>query len=247
MRTMTENGPPPWPSRAALFLDLDGTLVEIVRHPSLTEASPRLRRLLPRLPALCDGAVAVISGRRIEDVDRILAPHSFLAAGVHGLERRGVDGSFSSFEPGESLAQMRRKVEPFVARHEGVWIEDKKTAFAVHYRGRPELEDDVHRFVGELQQQTPPDIEILLGNCVFEIKPGAFDKGRAIELFMTEPPFAGRTPVFIGDDVTDETGFRSVNAMGGVSVKVGDGPTIARWRLADTDAVLDWLERLVAG
>lgn len=244
---MTESEYPPWPGRPALFLDLDGTLVEIVQHPSLTQASPRLRRLLPKLPPLCGGAVAVISGRRIEEVDRILAPHAFLAAGVHGLERRAPDGSVSSVEPGESLARMRRKVEPFVARHRGVWIEDKTTAFAVHYRDRPELEDEVHRFVGELQPHTPADIEILLGNRVFEIKPGASDKGRAIELFMTEPPFAGRTPVFIGDDVTDETGFRSVNALGGISVKVGDAPTIAHWRLSGTGAVLDWLERLVRG
>jgi len=243
---MIGTSPPPWPSRPALFLDLDGTLVEIVEHPSLTRASARLRGLLPKVLDSCGGAVAVISGRRIDEVDRILSPHTCLAAGVHGLERRGPDGRVSSFAPSEGLEHMRRKVEPFVARHEGVWIEDKGTAFAVHYRNRPELEKDVHRLAGELQDETPPDIEILLGHYVLEIKPGVADKGRAIELFMAEPPFAGRTPVFIGDDVTDETGFRSVNALGGVSVKVGDGPTLARWRLAGVDDVLGWLERLVS-
>lgn len=243
---MTATGSPPWPRRPALFLDLDGTLVEIEEHPSITEASPRLRRLLPKLPEACAGAVAVISGRRIEEVDRILAPHVYPAAGVHGLERRGGDGRVASFEPSESLAQMHRKVEPFVRRHDGVWIEDKVTAFAVHYRARPELEDDVLLFVGELQRDAPSEVEILLGNRVFEIKPGIASKGLAIELFMGEPPFAGRTPVFVGDDVTDEAGFRAVNALGGVSVKVGNAPTIARWRLGGTGDVLGWLEQLVS-
>lgn len=239
------NTAPPWPSRPALFLDFDGTLVEIVDHPSHTRASPRLRCLLPRLPSACGGAVAVITGRRIEDLDRVLAPHAYLAAGVHGLERRAADGQVSAFEPSESLDRLRRVIEPFVARHEGLWIEDKSRALAVHYRNRPELESDVHRFVGELQNVAPEDLEILLGNKVFEVKPGIADKGKAIEAFMDEPPFAGRTPVFVGDDVTDEAGFRSVNALGGVSVKVGNAPTIAHWRLADVDAVLDWLEHAV--
>jgi len=243
---MTETDLPPWPHRPALFLDLDGTLVELTAHPSLTQASPRLRRLLPRLVESCAGAVAVISGRRIEDVDRVLAPHVGFAAGVHGLERRGPDGTLSSSVPTEALARTRRKIEPFVARHEGLWIEDKRIAFAVHYRDRPELEHDVHRFVGALAREVPPDIEILLGRCVFEVKPGAADKGKAIELFMAEAPFAGRTPVFVGDDVTDEAGFRAVNALGGVTVKVGDAPTIADWRLGNVDDVLGWLERLVS-
>ena len=237
---------PPWPCRPALFLDLDGTLVEITEHPSLTRASPRLRRLLPRLVESCEGAVAVISGRRIEEVDRVLAPHVGYAAGVHGLERRGPDGMLSMSAPTEELARIRRRIEPFVARHDGLWIEDKRIAFAVHYRNRPELEDDILRFVGLLEREIPRDIEIVRGRCVFEVKPAAADKGRAIELFMAEAPFAGRTPVFVGDDVTDEAGFRAVNALGGVTVKVGDAPTVARWRLGDVADVLRWLERLVS-
>jgi trehalose 6-phosphate phosphatase len=244
---MTEAAWPPWPESPALFLDLDGTLVEIVDHPSLTAASPSLRELMPKLPLVCGGAVAVISGRRIEEVDRVLAPHTYLAAGVHGLQRRAHGRAISSIDVGASLASARRKVEPFVAAHGGVWIEDKGLAFAVHYRARPELEPDVHRFVGALQRELPSDVEVLLGNRVFEIKPGVTDKGRAIEAFMEEPPFAGRTPVFIGDDVTDEAGFRSVNALGGVSIKVGTAPTLAVWRLSNVDAVLTWLALAVAG
>lgn len=243
--TVTQIGLPPWPSRPAVFLDFDGTLVEIVSHPSLSEASPRLRRLLERLPEACGGALAIISGRRIEDVDRILAPHRFPAAGVHGLEHRGIDGVIRSPEPDESIALLRRRVDPFLALHEGVWIEDKTTAFAVHYRSRPDLAGEIHAFVQRLQSEIPPDVEILHGNHVFEIKPATSDKGRAIERFMTGPPFAGRTPVFIGDDVTDEAGFRSLKALGGVTVKVGAAPTLAQWRLAGVSDVLGWLEQLL--
>ena len=243
---MTETPLPPWPPRAALFLDLDGTLVDIVEHPSRTAASPRLRALLPVLPLATDGAVALISGRRIEELDRILAPHAYLAAGVHGLQRRDAAGRLSaSCDVETTLPAVRELLEAFVRRHEGVWVEDKTMALAVHYRTRPELGPEVHRFVAELQRELPADMEILLGNAVFEIKPCVTDKGGAIAAFMEEAPFAGRTPVFVGDDVTDEAGFRTVNELGGVSVKVGSAPTIAQWRLADVEAVLAWLERAV--
>jgi trehalose 6-phosphate phosphatase len=238
---------PPWPPRPALFLDLDGTLLELADHPSLVIASPRLKALLPELPRITDGAVAVISGRRIEDLDRVLAPHSYVAAGVHGLERRDGSGRVQSAGDAASLQGVRAVVDEFVAAHAGLWIEDKGAAVAVHYRSRPELEPDVHRFVGDLQGRLPPDIEILLGHSVFEIKPGVADKGSAIKAFMDERPFTGRTPVFAGDDVTDEAGFRTVNELGGVSVKVGAGETAARWRLADVESVLAWLERAVDG
>ncbi|HEX7082166.1 MAG TPA: trehalose-phosphatase [Gammaproteobacteria bacterium] len=244
---MTEADRPPWPHRPALFLDLDGTLVEIVEHPDRTTASPRLRALLPALPTVTGGAVALVSGRRIEELDRILAPHTYVAAGVHGLERRDARRRLHSAGGHDrALAAARAALDAFAARHPGLWIEDKGIALAMHYRARPELERDVHRFAGELQRALPPDIEILLGRSVLELKPGVTNKGSAIAAFMEEAPFAGRTPVFVGDDVTDEAGFRTVNALGGVSVKVGAGATEARWRLAGVGAVLGWLEQLVA-
>lgn len=237
---------PPWPASAALFLDVDGTLVELAEHPSLVSATPRLQALLPRLPEVTGGAVAVISGRTIGEIDRILSPHTYVAAGVHGLERRHATGRLSALDRGEQLVAIRALIEPFVAAHDGVWIEDKSIALAVHYRQRPDLEPQVHRFAADLQARLPPDVELLLGRDVFEVKSGVADKGSAIDAFMSEAPFAGRTPVFVGDDVTDEAGFRAVNARGGVSVKVGDGATKAQWRLADVDTVLGWLERVVA-
>jgi trehalose 6-phosphate phosphatase len=236
---------PPWPSRAALFLDLDGTLLEIADHPRLAVASARLRSLLPALPGIADGAVAVISGRPLEEVDRILAPHAFVAAGVHGLERRDASGRRRSAAVPEHLpADVRECVGRFAARHAGVLLEDKALSLAVHYRARPELEPAIHTFAAELQQRLPEHVEVLLGKKVLEIKPSVMNKGDAIRAFMQEPPFAGRCPVFVGDDVTDEAGFAAVNALEGISIKVGAGATAAAWRLADVGAVLGWLERV---
>lgn len=238
---------PPWPHRPALFLDVDGTLLEIAAHPSLAAPSARLRALLPQLPVATAGAVALISGRRIEDLDRILSPHDFIAAGVHGLQRRGHDGCITSCgsDMAPSLARVALALEPLVAAETGLWLEDKRMALALHYRARPDLEAAIHARVGALQAALPSDIEILLGHCVVEFKPCVANKGDAIRAFMHEPPFAGRTPVFLGDDVTDEAGFNTVNALGGVSVKVGPGATAARFRLADVDAVMSWLEDTV--
>lgn len=225
---------------------MDGTLLELAEHPSRVVVTPRLRALLPELPRITGGAVAVISGRRIEDLDRILAPHSYVAAGVHGLERRDASGRLlTSGGTPQSLAEVRALVDEFVESRTGLWVEDKGAAFAVHYRSRPELEPEVHCFVGELQDRLPPDVEVLLGHSVFEIKAGVVNKGSAIAAFMAEPPFHGRTPVFVGDDVTDEAGFAAVNDLGGVSVKVGQGPTAARYRLDGVGAVLAWLEDAV--
>lgn len=237
---------PPWPSRPALFLDLDGTLLEIAEHPQHVMPTARLRALLPKLPVSTQGAVALISGRSIADVDRILAPHSFVVAGVHGLERRDAEGRIlSAAGDGGLPPDLREALGAFAARHAGLWLEDKRLSLAVHYRSRPELEGEVRRFVESLEARLPADVEILQGRKVLEIKPRVADKGEAIRAFMAEPPFSGRTPVFVGDDVTDEAGFRAVNELGGVSVKVGSGATSADWRLANVEAVLGWLE--VAG
>src|SRR5690606_6074819 len=149
----------------------------------------RLRNLLPRLPEAAGGAVAVISGRRIEELDRILAPHVYVAAGVHGLQRRFGDRGIEILDSGQVLGEARNRLESFAAAHAGVWLEDKEVALALHYRSRPELEPEVHRFAGALQLELPPDVEILLGNKVCEIKSGVMDKGGAIDAFHLEPTF----------------------------------------------------------
>ncbi|HEX9877164.1 MAG TPA: trehalose-phosphatase [Gammaproteobacteria bacterium] len=234
-----------WPRHPALFLDLDGTLIEFAEVPHGVELSGRLRDLLERFAALEDYAVAFVSGRTIEELDSLLAPHRFALAGVHGNQRRGFDGLVSA--PGEAreLDPSRAAFRKFAADHPGVVVEEKRIGVALHFRQRPELAGAVRDLGLELARVLPSGYEILQGKMMIEIKPADLDKGEAIREFMREAPFAGRTPVFIGDDVTDEAGFRAVNELGGLSVKVNHGSTAAKWRLPNVDAVLSCLERVL--
>ena len=229
-----------------MFLDLDGTLIEIAHRPDAVRRSRRLDALLARLPAATGNALAIVSGRTVADVDRLLAPHRLAVAGIHGLERRNADAQVHRVPVSlDWLQDAQRAMERFVAAHPGLLLENKDVSLALHYRGRPELEDAVHQFVADLD--LPAAAERLRGRKVVEIKSGQMNKGTAIRAFMSEPPFAGRTPVFAGDDVTDESGFTVVNELGGVSVKVGDGDTAADWALPGVSDVLDWLTEAVSG
>jgi len=243
---VTRTPRPPWPHEPAVFFDLDGTLIEIAQRPDAVRRTHRLDALLARLPAATGYAVAVVSGRGIADVDRLLTPFRLPVAGIHGLERRSADGTVRRV-PVELdwMRGARVAMERFVATHSGLLLENKSVSLAVHYRGRPELEDAVQQFVADLD--LPETAERLQGRKVMEIKPRQMNKGTAIRAFMSEPPFAGRTPVFAGDDVTDESGFAVVNELGGVSVKVGTGTTAANWSLPGVSDVLDWLTEAVSG
>ena len=243
---VTRTPRPPWPPEPAVFLDLDGTLIEIANRPDAVRRTDRLDALLARLPAATGDAVAVVSGRGIADVDRLLTPFRLPVAGIHGLERRSADGKVHRIPVDlDWLHDAHRAMEHFVAAHPGLLLENKGVSLALHYRGRPELEDAVQQFVAELD--LPAAAERLRGRKVIEIKPGQMNKGTAIRAFMSEPPFAGRTPVFAGDDVTDESGFAVVNELGGVSVKVGDGATAADWALPGVSHVLEWLGDSISG
>ncbi len=267
---MIETTKPEWPARPALFLDLDGTLLELAEEPGAVELSERLRNLLPLLKAATGGAVAFVSGRPIREIDSLLAPHRFALAGVHGNERRSngaagtlpVDaarpGRRSTGAPPTETRQMttpvkesdvldgvRREMHAFRAANPGVIVEDKQIGVALHYRKRSDLESPVLELAVRLEASLPPGYELLRGSMVVEIKPSAMNKGAAVRAFMREPPFAERTPVFVGDDVTDEAAFEAVNSLGGVAVKVRSGTSAAPWRLPNVDAVLAWLEALV--
>lgn len=243
---MTRALQPPWPPEPAVFLDLDGTLIEIAPRPDAVTRSQRLDALLERLPAATGNALAIVSGRTVADVDRLLSPHRLAVAGIHGLERRSVAGEFS--RAAVSLDWMhgaRDAMERFVESHPGLLLENKGVSLALHYRNRPELEGTVQHFVAGLD--LPVAAERLQGRKVMEVKPRQVNKGTAIRAYMSEPPFAGRTPVFAGDDVTDESGFVVANELGGVSVKVGDGATAANWTLPSVSHVLGWLADAVSG
>ena len=243
---MTRLHRPPWPPEPAVFLDLDGTLIEIAAHPDAVERSIRLDALLTRLPRVTANAVAIVSGRTLADLDRLLAPHRLPMAGIHGMERRRADGNVIRAPVALDWMQgTRDAMVRFVAAHPGLLLENKGASLALHYRSRPELEDAVQQFVADLD--IPAAAERLQGRKVMEVKPRQMNKGTAIRAFMSEPPFAGRTPVFAGDDVTDESGFIAVNELGGVSVKVGTGATAANWRLPGVSDVLRWLDASIAG
>lgn len=242
------DGLPPLPRNAALFLDFDGTLVEIARDPGLVVVPDALKAALAALPDRIGGALALVSGRAISDLDRLLDPVRLPAAGLHGLERRLTDGTIERAAAPGWVAEVAPEIELFAARHPGLRVENKRLTIAVHYRGAPELADQVRHFIDACAAGLDHSAHVQLGKMVVELRPAGRDKGAAIEAFMREPPFAGRVPVFAGDDLTDEHGFEAVNALGGQSVRVGPpAETEARLALPDVAAVHAWLQEIMAG
>ena len=239
---------PPYPHNSALFLDIDGTLLRIADTPDAVTVQPRTMLLLQKLRPLLDGALALISGRTIAGIDRLFVPLRLPVAGQHGVERRDALGRVHrAAVDAARLRQAGRAIRDFATRHRGLVFEDKGYSIALHYRRAPALSDAAHEVVLAAAGQLGGTFETQQGKMVIELKPAGADKGMAIEEFMREAPFAGRVPVFIGDDVTDEQGFRAVNQFGGHSVKVGEGESCAHWRLRDAGAVLDWLSRWPSG
>ncbi len=230
----------------ALFLDFDGTLAHIAATPCGVSIDPRLRPTLAALDEALDGAVALVSGRALAQLDDLLTPLVLPAAGLHGLERRRADGTIArAQEPAAQIAVVRQRLRAFAARVPGVLLEDKGLSLALHYRDAPELQADCLRAADEALAASGGGLHLLEGKMIYEIKSDGTNKGTAIEAFLAEPPFAGRTPAFFGDDVTDEDGFAAVNRRGGVTVRVGDGAkTMARWRIASVGALLTWLAKV---
>lgn len=216
---------------SAFFLDVDGTLLEIEPRPEDVVADEALLAVLARLEAAAGGALALVSGRRLDDIDRIFAPLHFAAAGLHGAELRFPDGARVT-ATSAIMDAVRPKLRGFVAQREGAWLEDKGATLAIHYRQRPELEADVLTFLRPLARD---GLAVQEGKMVAELKESRHDKGKAIEKLLAVAPFAARRPVFVGDDLTDESGFVVVNAQGGMSIRVGPGdvPTRARYCMND--------------
>ncbi|MEO8303900.1 MAG: trehalose-phosphatase [Betaproteobacteria bacterium] len=236
--------PPALTSRCALFLDIDGTLLDFAPTPDRVSVHPDVTAMLPEIGRRLDGALALITGRAIADADRLFPGLCLSIAGQHGLERRAADGSVHRHEASmRGIERLRRELKRFAARHEGLLLEDKGATFALHYRLAPGLAAHVHRTLHALLATAAVSAEWRLqpGKGILEIKPDGRDKGTAILEYMGEPPFAGRLPVFIGDDLTDEYGFVAATHLGGWAVKVGRGPTRARYRLPDVASVRPWL------
>lgn len=246
--TQSRNPPPLAPAATALFLDIDGTLLEIAATPSAVRVDPALRALVARMHAATGGALALISGRRIADIDALFPGLRLAVAGQHGIERRDAAGGLHCHAvPQQELELLRSELAVLAHARRGVLFEDKGATLALHFRAAPQAEVGLRAALGALLEPFGGDFRIQPGKMVLEVKPAGKDKGTAVEEFLGEPPFAGRVPAFIGDDVTDEYGFRAVNAAGGCSIKVGEGASAARWRLTGVEAVRRWLERCLAG
>jgi len=225
----------------ALFLDLDGTLAPIAARPQDVRPDPRRTRLLERLVAALDGRVAVVSGRTLADVDRILEGSVTAVAAVHGLVRREADGALTEAAPHPELGAVMRRCREFAARDTGLIVEDKRLSVALHYRLAPSHAMAARRFAEELAAAT--GLVLQHGDMVEELRTPGPTKGDSVATFLEAPPFAGARPVFLGDDATDEHGFEAVQAHGGLGILIGPGrPTAARRRLTGVEEALAWLE-----
>ncbi len=242
---MTASLPLPLPRASdawALFLDVDGTLIEFAERPDAVRIDAAVVQLLAGLRAASGGAVALISGRTIAAVDLLFTPLQLTVAGLHGIERRDTLGKIHTHSFNEApLRRVAGRLAAITSQHAGLVFEDKGLALALHYRLAPQLKDFVLEIAATVAAELGEEFEVLRGKMVIDIKPGGRDKGVAIEEYLGEAPFHGRMPVFVGDDATDEFGFAVVNRLGGHSVKVGEGASAARWRAANTKVVRNWL------
>ncbi|MBI5107846.1 MAG: trehalose-phosphatase [Rhodocyclales bacterium] len=240
---------PPAPCvECAFFLDVDGTLLEIADTPSAVRVDMELLELIGRLFRISGGALALVSGRSISDLEELLGAQRLPLAGQHGLERRDAAGRlWIHAAPPGAKCMIKEALAPVLTRHPGLLLEDKGLTLALHYRQAPHLAAYAHRLMATLMQEAGGELELQKGKRVIEIKPAGIDKGTAVAEYLTESPFRGRHPVFIGDDLNDEHGFAEVNRMDGISIKVGPGASCARYRLPHVVAVRHWLNAALKG
>ncbi|MFD0915818.1 trehalose-phosphatase [Pseudahrensia aquimaris] len=231
--------PPLEPGRHALFLDFDGTLIAFAETPDGIEVSDDLHMLIDGISERFAGAMAFVTGRGIANLRSHIGERRIAMAGAHGAEW-SIDGQAHETLKGEGFDDQLTAVAAFAALHDALVMEVKSGGLTLHYRRKPELEADVFAIV-EQAFAGRDDFHIMPGHMMVEARRAQADKGKAIERFMKSAPFRGRVPVFLGDDVTDEFGFAPVNALGGISVRVGPGETQARYRLPDIAAVHDYL------
>lgn len=236
--------PPPPPDLlegAALFLDFDGTLVDLADTPDAIHVPLGLGAMLARLKARLGGRLAIVSGRAIDDLEAHLPRAGIAFSGSHGLEIRLADGAALPLSIPVGLdPEIAAEVAAFAAARPGLLVEAKPLGVALHYRTAPGLAEAAAAFMEDIARRH--DLWVQHGNMVAELRPDGATKGDALRAFMTEPDFARARPVFVGDDLTDEHGFEAAAALGGVGVLVGPArPTAAAYRLASVAAVARWL------
>ena len=241
--TMDASSPPPLCDEHALFLDFDGVLVDFAPRPDLVKMKSDVVDALQAARRGLDGALAVVTGRNFEDIDRFV-PLSLPGAGNHGRQLR-MPGGFTQPVQDAELDREFEAIEAFVAGHPGTRSERKPGGVGVHYREAPHAEDDARAMMEALEAERD-DLKLMRGKMIFELKEAHVHKGLGVEKLMAVPPFAGRVPVFVGDDVTDEDGFRAVQERGGFGIKVGEGETVAHHRVPDLRTIHEWLKTYAA-
>ena len=235
-----------YPTGVALFLDIDGTLLEICDKPELVKVNDNLIKLILKIEKCLDGALAFISGRAILEVDQLFKPLKLPTSGKHGAERRDASGKthIAKNNAFNITSSMVKTLEKFVYSNPGTILENKKQTLALHFRLKPQIEKQAEDLINGLISNHA-ELELLKGKMVLEIKPKATHKGTAIAQFMKEYPFAGKTPFFFGDDASDETGFEIINSMNGISVCVNPPVnSVAKFKLDTVSSVINWLESL---
>lgn len=230
----------------ALFLDVDGTIVDIAARPEDVVVLPELHATLIELRERLGGALALVSGRPIATLDALFAPLRLDAAGLHGLEVRAGDQIETQVSSEAAMRGIVNYLKLEVADWAGVLVEDKGATVALHFRQAPERQGMVLDLAKQALTTLGPGYRIQSGKQVYEIVPAAADKGAAIARFMQHPPYAGRHPVFAGDDDTDDCAFALVNHSGGLSIGVGPrGQPLARMHLMSPSMMRTWLRGLV--
>lgn len=227
----------------ALFLDIDGTLLEIVDRPEAVVVPPDLPAIIQHVARRLDGALALVSGRAIADIDRLLAPLRLAASGQHGSQMRMLgDGPVIARHTEPIPFGTRMKIAEVAAAIPGVQVEDKGQTIAVHYRRAPNASPILKPRMLNLVANSGRELTLVHGRKVFEVRDARVSKGTAVHDFMRMPPFAGRVPVFIGDDISDEDGFIAVESLGGTALPVGRIHKPRRETAFDTPAeVRAWL------
>ena len=231
--------PPSLNDACALFLDVDGTLLDFAVQPDRVSLPAGALPIIQAISDRLQGAVALVSGRPLEQLDRLFAPLQLPAAGLHGHQFRGAAPGQRETSP--ALDRFKQEAARFAGEYPGVAVEDKGSHVALHWRAAPQAADYVRAFAETLIGNIE-GYRLQPGDHVVELVPAHVDKGRAVVTMMRDPPFRGRTPVFVGDDLTDEYGFEAAHKLGGWSVLVGERETSqARYALADPAAVHVWL------
>ena len=227
---------------AALFLDFDGTLVELAATPDAVAVDARLRALMTQLAAQLDGRLAVISGRSAQAIRALFGEPPFPVAGSHGLELSWPDGRGAAPSRPAAMDAVTAAMHALAHEHAGVVVEEKPLGVALHYRQAPAAAAACHALAERLA--AAHGLALQTGKMMVELRPGGADKGAALAALMADPAMAGGRPLFLGDDDTDEPAFEAAARLGGAGVLVGPArPTAARYRLENVAAVLDWLSQ----